>query len=77
MPKTDYILVYSKGKLDPSHVVFRAAVANAAKPKKALLKMGDEVIQNGFGSTKEVAIQDFIQRNKSNVIERIFDLENV
>jgi len=75
--KTDYVLVYAKGKLDPSHTVWRAAVADAAKPDKILNKMSEEVIQNGFGPTKEEAIKDFINRNKSKLIEKIFDLEDV
>ena len=74
MSKTDYILTYKQGKLDSSHLIFKAYVVVNGKDVE-LIKIGEAKVSNGYGVNKEAAISDFIKRNQSNVIERIFDVE--
>ena len=66
----DYILVFDEGKLDPGHTVVRASVSDG---KETLQEMGALKIQLGFGIDIPSAIADFMRRNDSRVINRIFD----
>jgi len=74
MSKIDYILTYKQGKIDSSHFIFKAYVIENGKNVE-LYKIGEAKVNNGYGVTKEASISDFINRNQSNVIERIFDVE--
>lgn len=75
MPKIDYILRYDQGTMDSTHDLWRVSVVDSKNPSRSLLKIGEAIINNGFGQSKPDAIKDFLSRNKSNVIEKIFDLK--
>jgi len=45
---------------------------NCFKVVSKRLEYGQELVQNGFGLTKDAAIMDFIRRNKSNVVNHFF-----
>ena len=68
--KLDYFLQYSNGTLDQEAPMGRQVVkaycvdSNGNKP--------DFESQPGFGFTKVDAIEDFIRRNKSSVLEKIW-----
>ena len=67
----DYILVFDEGKLDPGHLIVRASVSDG---KKTVEEIGVVKIQFGFGKDVPEAINDFIRRNDSKLINRVFDV---
>lgn len=76
----DYKLVFAKGQLDDSHVIYKASVSfQKTKDSKYIpvIKIGEVKIEYGFGSTVEKATDNFISRNSANLIDKIFDVVDV
>lgn len=77
---TDYQIFYEDGKLDPNRTVMRARVQkivyyNDGSVKKLKAdQIGTQSIENGYGLTNADAMNDFIRRNPSNVLNAIFDV---
>ena len=73
MAKVDYQILTEKGLFDEGSDYFRVSVVEVGNGKRAQF-FGPEAIHVGFGATPKEAIDDFIRRNISNVLDMIFDL---
>ena len=80
MPKTnakprtiDYQILTEQGLFDSGSDYFRVTVVESGSGKR-VHSFNEERIQNGFGSNPKEAIDDFIRRNKSDVLDMVFDL---
>ena len=61
-PTIDYTIKLEKGLFDPDHPFWRCSSDVPG-------------CENGFGQTQPKAIEDFIRRNPSNILNKIFDLK--
>lgn len=84
----DYYIVYDEGELDHSHIVWRVRVAAQGGELIDKLQVDTierisedgatenipfyEEIQNGFGTMRHEAVEDFIRRNKSSILNLVF-----
>jgi len=69
-----------KYKLDFEHGTlldlpyFKVFVRTTDKPNDIISYIGEEPVSYGYGRNKDEAVQDFIRRNKSNVIHNIMEI---
>ena len=71
--KIDYQILVEKGFFDVGGDFFRVSVVESGGKRVAQFNIVD--VQLGFGRTSQNAIDDFIRRNSSDVLDKIFDLE--
>ncbi len=72
MKKNDYRIKIEEGSFDnDGSPMWRVNVFDGIK---RVLSFNQEVINTGFGTTKQDAINDFINRNKFDVLNMIFDI---
>ena len=72
MTKNNYRIRFEEGSFDnDSNPMWRVNVFDGTK---RMSSFNQEKINTGFGSTKQDAINDFINRNKSDVLNMIFDI---
>ncbi len=72
MAKNNYRIKFQEGSFDnDGSPMVRINVFDGIK---RVSSFNQEVINTGFGTTKQDAINDFINRNKSDVLNMIFDI---
>ncbi len=72
MAKNNYRIKFQEGSFDnDGSPMWRINVFDGTK---RVLSFNQEVINTGFGTTKQDAINDFINRNESDVLNMIFDI---
>lgn len=62
LPVKNYDVKVQKGKFAEFHEAYRIIVDDLA-------------VQDGFGNTPAEALNDFIQRNNSDILNKIFDVD--
>jgi len=68
--KADYQIRVDKGNVSDGQEFHRVVtVVNS----KRVSTLGTEKINEGFGATPKEAIDDFVRRNSSDVLNKIFD----
>ena len=72
--KIDYQILTEKGLFDAGSDYFRVSVVESGNGKR-VREFNIEPINVGFGATPKEAIDDFIRRNKSIVLDVIFDTD--
>ena len=70
--KVDYDIAVDEGNLSDSHEIFRVKVILNGVEVNSI---GESFISCGFGQTRQKAVEDFISRNNSNILNKIFDKE--
>ena len=70
--KVDYQIVIEKGELAPRIDSFRVFVSDGNG--KRLGEFNAAKVHEGFGLDTSGAVNDFIRRNSSDVLNKIFDL---
>ena len=72
MTKNNHQIKFEEGSFDnDGSPMWRVNVFNGTKKVPSF---NQEVINTGFGTEKQDAINDFINRNKSDVLNMIFDI---
>ena len=72
MAKNNYRIKFEEGSFDnDGSPMWRVNVFDG---KKKVSSFNQEVINTGFDTTKQDAINDFINRNKFDVLNMIFDI---
>ena len=72
MKKNNYQIKFEEGSFDnDGSPMFRV---NVYSGMKKIPSFNQEAINTGFGTTKQDAINDFINRNKFDVLNMIFDI---
>ncbi len=71
--KIDYYIAFEPGNLCASHMITRVKVMVDDKEVRLI---GNELVSSGFGQDRQKAVVDFIRRNNSIVLNKIFDKES-
>ena len=69
----DFYIFVEQGELSGDHDFFRVSVKNELF--EVVYRIGSEVIQNGFGGNQRNAVEDFVKRNSSQLLNKIFDVK--
>ena len=67
----DYDINYDEGTLDDDHVVHRAFVVD--ETGKMILSIDGNLVSPGFGVNRGEAARDFIRRNNSIILNKIYE----
>lgn len=67
----DYDIKYDQGTLDDDHIIHRAFVVD--ETGKMVLSIDGNLISPGFGTQRGDATQDFIRRNNSIILNKIYE----
>ena len=73
MGKIDFYTDVQVGDLDNSHEIYRVVVKD--QKGKIVESIGSVSIENGFGQNRAEAYKDFIRRNSSGLLNKIFDVK--
>ena len=65
-----YSISFEEGNLSESHVINRCFVVDDDKTE--VINVEDKLVTPGFGQSRQAALQDFLNRNNVEVINRIF-----
>ena len=69
-----YTLNFEDGKLSETHEIYRAFIVD--NNNKECIAIDSELISCGFGHSRQKAIEDFINRNNSQILSKIFERSN-
>jgi hypothetical protein len=72
--KDKYQVVVEEGSFGFGYTCFRVSVVEDRPGKPRVRNFNAEPINVGFGKDPQDAIDDFIRRNNSDVLDMIFDL---
>lgn len=72
--KVDYQIIIEAGSFGAGFDYHRVLVIEDRPGKPRVKSFNEAVIYAGFGSGPQEAINDFIRRNSSDVLDMIFDL---
>ena len=67
----DYDISYDQGSLDDDHEIHRVFVIDGSG--KMVLSIDGDLISCGFGTGRNEAVKDFIQRNNSIILNKIYE----
>ena len=67
----DYDTAWLKGTFDKSREMFQIIVIDSNR--KRVDKIESHLIESGYVRTPQLAMEDFIRRNKSQVLDKIFN----
>lgn len=68
----DYDLDFDQGNLADGYEMWRSKVVSNGLEVR---RIGEVFVSCGFGQTKQKAVEDFINRNSSDILNKIFDKE--
>ena len=70
MSAKDLVINLEHGTFGKDNTFFRVTIKDE---DKIINKLGNDTIQAGFGVEPNAAIQDFINRNKSSLLNQVFE----